>query len=206
MPDKQQVPPMSRSNPWKFISRRPIYDNPWSRVDEDEVINPGGGKNIYGTVRFKNQAIGIIPIDQAGNTWLVGQYRYVPDEYSWEIPMGGSPRGEDILQTAQRELKEETGLSAKKWTRLMRLHTTNSVTDEEGFVFVAQELTEGETQFEETEDITLKKLPLSEAVRMVMDGSITDAISVAGLLRVALLAPDGGIKAVSSSLNRNADL
>lgn len=176
---------MPHSNPWKFISRRPIYENPWLRVDEDEVINPGGGRNLYGAIRFKTQAIGIIPIDEAGNTWLVGQYRYVPDEYSWEIPMGGSPHDEEILQTARRELKEETGLSAKKWTRLMRLHTSNSVTDEEGFVFVAEALTEGETEFEETEDITLQKLPLTEAVQMVLDGAITDAISVAGLLRVA---------------------
>jgi 8-oxo-dGDP phosphatase len=181
---------MSHSNPWKFLSRRPIYENPWLRLDEDEVINPGGGKNLYGAIRFKTQAIGIIPIDEAGNTWLVGQYRYVPDEYSWEIPMGGSPRDEEILQTAQRELKEETGLTAKKWTRLMRLHTSNSVTDEEGFVFVAQELTEGETEFEETEDITLKKLPLTAAVQMVMNGAITDAISVAGLLRVACAGAD----------------
>ncbi len=181
---------MSHSNPWKFLSRRPIYENPWLRLDEDEVINPGGGKNLYGAIRFKTQAIGIIPIDEAGNTWLVGQYRYVPDEYSWEIPMGGSPRDEEILQTAQRELKEETGLTAKRWTRLMRLHTSNSVTDEEGFVFVAQELTEGETEFEETEDITLKKLPLTAAVQMVMNGAITDAISVAGLLRVACAGAD----------------
>ena len=177
---------MSDSNPWQFISRRPIFENPWLRVDEDEVINPGGGRNLYGAIRFKTQAIGVIPIDEAGNTWLVGQYRYVPDEYSWEIPMGGSPRDEDILQTAQRELKEETGLSAQKWTWLMRLHTSNSVTDEEGFVFVAQELTEGETDFEESEAITVKKLPLTAAVQMVLDGVITDAISAAGLLRMAL--------------------
>jgi 8-oxo-dGDP phosphatase len=176
---------MSQSNPWKFISRQPIFENPWLRVDEDEVINPAGRTNLYGAIRFKTQAIGIIPIDDAGNTWLVGQYRYVPDEYSWEIPMGGSPRDEGILQTAQRELKEETGLTAKKWTRLMRLHTSNSVTDEEGFVFVAQDLTEGETEFEETENITLKKLPLTAAVQMVLDGAITDAVSAAGLLRMA---------------------
>lgn len=176
---------MTDSNPWKLLSRRAIYDNPWIQVDEDRVINPGGGNSRYGTVRFKNKAIGIIPIDEHGNTWLVGQYRYVPDAYSWEIPMGGSPLGEDILETARRELKEETGLTAEKWTRLMRLHTSNSVTDEEGFVFVAQHLTEGATEFEETEDIRVKKLPLLDAVQMVMDGGITDAISVAGLLRIA---------------------
>jgi len=177
---------LSYPNPWKRLERTPIYENPWIRLDEDQVRNPAGGNSIYGCIHFKNKAIGIIPIDAEGNTWLVGQYRYVPDEYFWEIPMGGSPLGEDVLAGAQRELREETGLTAARWTLLMRLHTSNSVTDEEGFVFVAEELEEGETEFEETEDITVRKLPLSEAVGMVMSGAITDAISAAGLLRLAL--------------------
>lgn len=175
---------MSEENPWKLLQRRAVYDNPWIRVDEDEVRNPAGGLSLYGRIHFKNQAIGIIPLDEHGNTWLVGQYRYVPDAYFWEIPMGGSPYGENILETAKRELKEETGLTAARWTLLMRLHTSNSVTDEEGYVFLAEELTEGEPEFEETEDITVKKLPLKEAIAMVMDGRITDAISAAGLLKL----------------------
>lgn len=175
---------MSEENPWKLLQRRAVYDNPWIRVDEDEVRNPAGGLSLYGRIHFKNQAIGIIPLDEHGNTWLVGQYRYVPDAYFWEIPMGGSPCGENILETAMRELKEETGLTAARWTLLMRLHTSNSVTDEEGYVFLAEELTEGEPEFEETEDITVKKLPLKEAIAMVMDGRITDAISAAGLLKL----------------------
>ncbi|WP_045224537.1 NUDIX domain-containing protein [Methyloterricola oryzae] len=178
---------MSEHNPWKRLSRREVYDNPWIHVDEDRVINPGGGLNLYGCIHFKNLAIGIIPLDEDGNTWLVGQYRYVPDAYFWEIPMGGSPCGQEPLEGAKRELKEETGLSAERWSCLMRLHTSNSVTDEEGFVFLAEGLTQGETEFEETEDLAIRKLPLEEAVRMVMDGEITDAISVAGLLKLALL-------------------
>ena len=176
---------MSEENPWKLLRRRTVYDNPWIRVDEDEVRNPAGRLSLYGRIHFKNQAIGIIPLDEHGNTWLVGQYRYVPDAYFWEIPMGGSPYGEDILETAKRELKEETGLTAGRWTLLMRLHTSNSVTDEEGYVFLAEDLTEGETEFEDTEDITVKKLPLSEAISMVMDSRITDAISAAALLKLA---------------------
>ncbi|MEN8259213.1 MAG: NUDIX hydrolase [Pseudomonadota bacterium] len=180
---------MDESNPWKLLHRREVYDNPWIRVDEDKVVNPAGGINQYGRIHFKNQAIGIIPLDEHGNTWLVGQYRYVPDTYSWEIPMGGSPYGEDILQSAKRELKEETGLSARRWTQFMHLHTTNSVTDEVGYVFLAEELSEGETEFEDTEVIQVKKVPLSEAVRMVIDGEITDAISAAGLLKLTLSRP-----------------
>ncbi len=171
-------------NPWKTLSTKEIYDNPWITVHEHQVINPGGGNGIYGKVSFKNIAIGIIPIDEQGNTWLVGQYRYTLNEYSWEIPMGGGDMKVDALTSAQRELKEETGLSAAKWENIMRIHTSNSVTDEEGFVFLATELTQGETEFEESEDLEILKLPLKEAIQMVMDQKITDSLSIAGLLKV----------------------
>lgn len=175
-------------NPWKKISSREIYDNPWINVEEHQVINPGGGKGIYGKVHFKNKAVGIIPLDKNNDTWLVGQYRYTLNEYSWEIPMGGGPFSEDIMDTAKRELKEETGLEAAKWQNIMRIHTSNSVTDEEGFVFLAEELAPGKQRLEESEaGLKLWKLPFKEALRLVMDQKITDAITVAGLLKVALL-------------------
>jgi 8-oxo-dGTP pyrophosphatase MutT (NUDIX family) len=174
-------------NPWKTLSAKPIYQNPWIAVREDQVINPKGGRGIYGVVSFKNKALGIIPIDAENNTWLVGQYRYALNEYSWEIPMGGGLLENDRLEAAKRELKEETGFTAAKWTEIARLHTSNSVTDEEGFVYLAQDLTPGETEFEETEDLQLKKIPLTEAIEMVMRNEITDAISVAGLLKAALI-------------------
>ncbi|WP_210519604.1 NUDIX domain-containing protein [Hymenobacter terricola] len=170
-------------NPWQTLSTELKYHNPWISVREDQVLNPGGGQGIYGVVSMKNKALGIIPIDAEGNTWLVGQYRYPLNEYSWEIPMGGGLVELDILESAQRELKEETGLLAARWTRIARLHTSNSVTDEEGFVFLAEDLTQGELEPEETEDLRLWKLPLAEAIRMVMDDRITDGISVAGLLK-----------------------
>jgi len=149
------------------------------------VINPKGGPGIYGKVHFRNKAIGIIPLDDDLNTWLVGQYRFTLDEYSWEIPMGGGPIDVNILESAKRELKEETGLSACEWTEILRIHTSNSVTDEEGFVFLAQGLTEGETDFDLTEDIAIKKLPFADSLRMVIDGLITDSLSMAGILSVA---------------------
>lgn len=174
-------------NPWQPQSSKDIYDNPWLSLHEDKVINPGGGISHYGKVHFKNLAIGIIPIDENNNTWLVGQYRYVPDCYSWEIPMGGGPLNIHPLDSAKRELKEETGLSATHWEELMQLHTSNSVTNERGLVYIAKDLTEGETAFEETEDLKIEKLPLEEAFDRVMSGEITDAISVAGLLKIKLL-------------------
>ena len=170
-------------NPWQTLGTEVRYQNPWISVREDQVLNPGGGRGIYGVVSMKNKALGIVPLDAEGNTWLVGQYRYPLNEYSWEIPMGGGLVEHDILASAQRELKEETGLLAARWTRIARLHTSNSVTDEEGFVFLAEDLTQGELEPEETEDLRLWKLPLAEAVRMVMDDRITDGVSVAGLLK-----------------------
>jgi len=181
---KQPLPEFDESyNPWRTLSTEVKYQNPWISVREDQVINPGGGRGIYGVVTMKNKALGIVPVDAEGNTWLVGQYRYPLNEYSWEIPMGGGPVELDILESAQRELREETGLTAHRWTRIARLHTSNSVTDEEGFVFLAEDLEPGETEPEETEDLRLWKLPLAEAVRMVMNDEITDGVSVAGLLK-----------------------
>jgi len=172
---------------WRKLSSRVVFDNPWMQVLEDHVINPGGGKNHYGYIHFKNRAIAILPLDDEGNTWLVGQQRYTLGEYSWELPMGGAPLDESPLDAAKRELKEETGLSAERWSEVMRLHTSNSITDEVGIVYVAEGLTQGETEFEETEDLEIRKLPLADAVQLVNDGEITDAISVAGILRVAAL-------------------
>lgn len=168
---------------WRRLSRRLKFENPWFAVFEDHVINPGGGENQYGHVHFKNVAVAILPLAANGDTWLVGQDRYTLDEFHWELPMGGAPLAEDPLAAAQRELREETGLSASDWSTYLKLHPSNSITDEVGLVFVARDLDEGEPDFEETENIRIRRLPLAEAIGMAERGEITDAISVATLFK-----------------------
>ncbi len=174
-------------NPWKTLKTTIPYENPWVRIDHNEVLNPAGKPGIYGVVHFKNHAIGIVPVDKEGYTWLVGQFRYALDSYEWEIPEGGCPVGTEPLATAKRELKEETGLVAQEWTQIMEFHLSNSVTDEYGIAYLAKGLSQETAEPEETEDLTLRRLPLTEAIQMTMDGRIKDALSILALQRVALL-------------------
>lgn len=171
-------------NPWKTEQSSVPYDNPWIRVTEHQVIHPNGEPGIYGVVHMKNVATGIVPVDEEGCTWLVGQWRYPLNAFSWEIPEGGAPEGEDPLQGAQRELLEETGFEAQDWCHLQTLHTSNSVTDEVGEIYLARHLKRvSDPNPEASEELTLKRLPLKEAVEMVASGEITDAVSIIGLLR-----------------------
>lgn len=180
-------------NPWKIIGEKNIYDNKWIDVTEYDVINPSGGKGIYGKVHFKNFAIGIIPLDENLNTYLVGQFRFATNAYSWEIPEGGGAMDVELLESAKRELVEETGLVAEDWTRILDLYLSNSVSDEVGAVFLARKLSQQQAMPEETEELVVKKLPFEEAYRMVEEGIITDSMSVAGILKVKLMMVSGKI-------------
>jgi 8-oxo-dGTP pyrophosphatase MutT (NUDIX family) len=178
---------VSAKNPWQTLSKEVKYDNPWICIEEHQVVNPAGNPGIYGTVRFKNRAAAIVPLFDNGDTLLVGQFRYPLQEYHWELPMGGAPEGEPILLCAQRELKEETGFSAEHWQLILSMHLSNSITQEQGFSFVATGLLAGDMCLEETEDITVKRLPFEAVFQQVMSGEITDAITVASVMKVRLL-------------------
>src|SRR6476646_7830329 len=106
------------SNPWTTLYSRQVYDNPWISVREDQVLRPDGSPGIYGVVHFKNRAIGVLPVEDDGSIWLVGQHRYPLNAFSWEIPEGGCPEGESPDAAARRELTEETGLSAASLERI----------------------------------------------------------------------------------------
>jgi len=179
------------SNPWKVNAEKLVYQNPWISLTEYDVINPNGGKGIYGKVQFKNIAVGVLVLDEHLDTYLVGQYRFTIDAYSWEMPEGGCPVGLEPLESAKRELLEETGLIAEEWTELFRMHLSNSVSDELSIIYLARQLTQGTAQPEETEQLQVKKIPFANMVKMVDEGQITDSMTVAAVYKVQLLLLQG---------------
>jgi 8-oxo-dGTP pyrophosphatase MutT (NUDIX family) len=180
--------PDELKNPWLTISSKRIYDNPWIIVREDRVVRPDGQSGIYGVVHYKNIAVGVLAIED-DHIYLVGQYRYPLKRYSWEIPEGGCPEGEEPLLAAQRELREETGLEAARWQMLGEAHLSNSVADEYAVWFVATGLVPGEVRPEGTEKLSVRRVLLREALTMALDGEITDALSLLALMSYALKHP-----------------
>ena len=175
-------------DPWTTISERRVYENPWIAVDHREVVTPAGTPGVYGVVRFKRVAVGIVPIDAAGQVRLVGQWRVPLGRYSWEIPEGGAEPGEPPEACARRELAEETGLRAGRLEEILRLDLSNSSTDETAVVFLATDLTPGPAAPEDTEALAHRAIGFAEALTQALAGQITDALSVAGLLRVYHMA------------------
>lgn len=178
-------------NTWKTLKTEVKFDTPWISVSKHDVINPAGNSTMYGVVNFKNIAIGILPLDKELNTWIVGQWRYPLGQYSWEIVEGGGPHGIDPIDSAKRELKEETGIIAQKYTELCRIHTSNSVTDEYGIIYLAQDLSFTESEPEESEDLQIKKVSFDTVYNMVMNGEITDSLSMVAILKTKVLLDKG---------------
>lgn len=190
---------MNEANPWKTEGSRVVYDNPWISVREDDVIRPDGLPGIYGVVHFKNKAIGILPIDEEGYVYLVGQFRYPLNTYSWEIPEGGCPEGEELLVAAKRELSEETGLTAEHWQELCRSHLSNCVSDEESIIYLATGLRKGIADPDPTEVLVKRRVNFAEALSMVKRGEIMDAMSVMAIMHYAcFIAASESSSAVAS--------
>ena len=180
-------------NPWKTHRSDLKYDNRWIRVTEHQVSNPSGNPGIYGVVHFKNIAVAVIPLDEEGNTWIVGQYRYTLDSYEWEVPEGGCPEGTDPLETARRELLEETGIRAEEFIPVMEMQLSNSTTDEVSVTYLARGLSFTEAEPEDDEQISIRKLPFGDLVEMVHRGEIRDALSVASILRLHYMIERGEV-------------
>jgi ADP-ribose pyrophosphatase len=174
-------------NAWQTLQIKEIYTNPWIHIEEHDVINPGGFPAIYGVVQFKNYALGVLPIDKDGNIYLIGQHRYPFNEYTWEIPEGGGNKNEDPLINIQRELREEAGLIANKWTLIQEIQVSNSVTNEYGYIYLAEDLTPCDPDPDDDEDLIIRKLPFHEAYEMLTSGEIKDSLTVIALLKAKIL-------------------
>ncbi len=181
---------MSEANPWKKLSSALKYENAWISLTEHQVLNPSGQPGIYGVINFKNIAIGIVPLDKHLNLTLVGQYRFALDAYSWELPEGGGPVNTSPLENARRELLEETGLKAENWDELMRMHLSNSVSNELAIIYLARNLSQHQACPEDTEQLKLLTIPFEKAYSMVCIGEITDAMTVAAILKIKIMILD----------------
>lgn len=152
---------------------------------EDRVIRPDGKEGIYGVVETRI-ATGVVALDEHNNIFLVGQFRYATNEYSWEIIEGGNDEGESALDAAKRELREEAGLLAQDWSQLGgEVHLTNCHSSEVGVLYIARGLTITKSEPEGTELLEVKKIPFAECLRMVEAGEIKDAMSIIGVIRAA---------------------
>ena len=185
---------MEERGPWKTLSVEERYSTPWISVSHHEVIDPSGTHGIYGVVHFKDLAVGIVPLDKDLNTWIVGQYRYPIGTYSWEIPEGGGKRDRPPLDSAKRELREEVGIEAERWTPILHMDLSNSASDEEAILYVAQGLTFFEPEPDHNEELEMRKLPFNELFDMVMRGEVRDSLSVAAVMKVKLMLVDGSLK------------
>ena len=176
----------TRVGPWTRNSRRVGYQNPWVTVWHDDVTRPDGEPGIYGVVHFANSAVGVVAIDEDDRVAMVGQHRYAFDDWSWEIPEGGSPLAEDSLKGAKRELAEETGLTARDWREIGRWQLSNSVTDEAAVAYLATDLVQGVAQPDGEEELELKWLLFDEVMDLIARGEITDALTVLPMQALAL--------------------
>jgi len=181
-----------KADPWIRLSKETVFESDWLKVESHDCLDPVGNPAQYGTVHFKNRAVGVIPYDD-GLITLVGQYRFPLQDYSWELPEGGCPKDSTPLEAAKRELKEETGLSAKNFQPFMELHLSNSVTDEWAKIYLATGLTQGDAAPEDSEVLRLRKVTLNALIEEIEAGKITDAITVAAAYKLALYVSQGKI-------------
>ena len=182
-------------NPWRVKSVATAFENPWFRVEEHDVVHPGGADGVYGVVRMRRVAVGVLPIDAEGMVHLVGQWRFPLGRYSWEMPEGGADPGEAAIDCARRELAEETGLRAGRLESILELDLSNSVSDERAVMFLATDLQEGEAAPEPTEVLRRRRAPFRDVLDRAVGGKIRDSMTVAALLRAYHMAITGQLPA-----------
>lgn len=184
-----------RRGPWTVLSRERVYENPWIEVDHHDILTPNGTPGLYGVVGLRNDAVGVLPIDAQGRTILVGQHRFPRDYYSWELPEGGGAKDRPAAESALRELAEETGLTARRWTELLVMDLSNAITDERAYGFLAWDLVVGEPDHDDAERIEIRRVPYRAALDMAYTGEIVDAFSQAMLFKAELMRQRGALPA-----------
>lgn len=182
-----------KTGPWTINSARSVYKNPWIEVTDYAVTRPDGAPGQYGVVSFAHLAIGVLPIDDEGMTTLVGQHRFPFDAYSWELPEGGGKTGADPVQSAQRELLEETGYRARCWLEIAAFDVSNSVTDERSVCFLAWGLTPGPAAPEPDEVLAHRLISFFALHEMVLRGDIRDSLTIIMVLKARALAQAGAL-------------
>lgn len=176
-------------NPFTLIDSKEIYKNPWIQVREDNVIRPGGKEGIFGIVTMVAGST-VLPLTSDGYVYLTKEYKYAIGSESTELISGAIDKDETALEAAQRELQEETGLIAEKWTDLAVVDPFTTVVQSPNHIFLAENLITDKTNLDEGEVINLEKVPFKEALRMVMDGEITHGATCVVILKTALLRKD----------------
>lgn len=180
-------------NPWTTLSTRLVYENPWLRLREDQVLRPDGQPGIYSVIDTR-VACGVVALTPEREVYLVGQWRYPFDAYSWEIVEGGTDHDDEPpIVAARRELQEEAGLEAARWTELgPEVHLSNCFSSEVARLWLAEDLTEVPASPDGNEQLEIRKVPFDDALGDVAAGRIQDAMSVIALMRAqALLATRG---------------
>ena len=183
-----------KRGPWTILNQNEVHESPWIKVTQFDVLNPSNNPGNYSTISFKNLAIGIIPLDRNGDTWIVGQYRFPIEEYSWEIPEGGGKKSVSPLESAKRELREEVGIDAKKWTLIQEMKLSNSASDEHAYIYLAQDLSFFEPEPDEDEKLEMKKIHFNELLKMVESGEITDSLTVVAVYKIKLMLVNEKLK------------
>jgi ADP-ribose pyrophosphatase len=168
------------------LSSEQVFDGVLLKVYRDRVRLPDGSESGREYIRHPG-AVAIVPLFVDGRVLLERQFRYPHGREFIEVPAGKLERGEPPLETAKRELQEETGYSAGEWTRLAVIHTAIAYTDEAIELYIARKLTLSERKLDAGEFLEVFTVPFGEAVQMIRDGRITDAKTVAALLWVHAL-------------------
>jgi ADP-ribose pyrophosphatase len=194
------------TDPFQVASSSIAYENPWIKIEHQEVIRPDGKPGVYGIVRFANRAVAILPIEANGDVWLVGQYRRPLDRWSWEIPEGGVPFDEDLEIGARRELEEEAGLLAGVMIKVLEFDVSNCVSDEAGTSFIAYDLTPGIVAPDPTEVLRLRRLHFTQVLAEIDQGQIRDGPTLVTVLRAHQLAITGRLPAALSAAMLKRDL